>query len=202
MATVHSVTEFSNEDLERLDAWLMRRGKGITDSVELEGFLTAIVIGPNTLSPLAWFPKVWGSKQPKFRDVDELNRFAGLVMGYYNDLVAWFEREPDGFKPTFYERKIDGRRVYIVDEWCSEFMKGLRLDSASWKPLKKQHPELLKPIELFGTYAGFRELEAGDADQMHKQWSPKITPAVRAIHAFWSPHRLARHQQMTAQALH
>jgi len=49
--------QFSDEDFETLSDWLGRRGKGITDIVELEGFLTAIVIAPNTLSPLTWLPK-------------------------------------------------------------------------------------------------------------------------------------------------
>lgn len=55
---------FSDDDFETLDKWLLRRGTGVTDIVELEGFLTAIVIAPNTLSPALWLPKVRGGKQP------------------------------------------------------------------------------------------------------------------------------------------
>jgi uncharacterized protein len=58
---------FSEADFEMLDAWLLRRGKGICEIVELEGFFTAIVIGPNTLSPLKWLPRVWGGRQPRSR---------------------------------------------------------------------------------------------------------------------------------------
>jgi len=61
--------QLSDEDFETLSDWLGRRGKGITDIVELEGFLTAIVIAPNTLSPLTWLSKVWGGKHPDFRDL-------------------------------------------------------------------------------------------------------------------------------------
>jgi hypothetical protein len=35
----------SDKDFEDLSDWLMRRGRGIFDIVELDGFLTAIVIG-------------------------------------------------------------------------------------------------------------------------------------------------------------
>jgi uncharacterized protein len=56
---------FSDAAHRQLDEWLARRSQGITDIVELEGFLTAIVIGPNTLLPTLWLPKVWGGKQPK-----------------------------------------------------------------------------------------------------------------------------------------
>jgi hypothetical protein len=109
---VPAFTPFSDEDFETLGDWLVRRAKGISDIVELEGFLTAIVIGPNTLSPLAWLPKVWGGKQPSgFKDLDELNRFVALVMGFYNSIVAVFEATPRKFAPTFYESKEKGKRV-------------------------------------------------------------------------------------------
>lgn len=181
--------EFSNEDFETLSDWLSRRAKGITDVVELEGFLTENVIGPNALSPLAWLPKIWGGRRPDFKDLKEMNRFVALVMRFYNSIVLIFETSPKEFEPTFYERDIDGETVFIVDEWSWGFMKGVRLDTAGWKPLKRERPELLKPLELFGTRAGFRELDAGGADRMHALWSPRIAPAVREIHAFWLPHR-------------
>lgn len=181
--------EFSDEDFETLSDWLLHRGKGITDIVELEGLLTAIVIGPNTLSPLTWLPKVWGGKHPDFKDLEEMNRFVALVMHFYNSIVLIFETSPEQFEPTFYERTIRGRTVFIVDEWCWGFMKGLRLNSVGWKPLKRECPELLKPLQLFGTSAGFRELDAGGADRMHASWSPRIAPAVRNIYIYWLPYR-------------
>lgn len=191
---------FSDADFETLDAWLLRRGKGICEIVELEGFLTSVVIGPNTLSPLKWLPEVWGGKQPRFRDLEEMNRFTGLVMGFYNDIALAFEYAPQKFTPTFYERKVDGKRVRIVDEWCFGFMKGMRLDIAGWKPLMRERPDLLKPLQLFGTRAGWRELEAGGEVKMHRIWSTKITPAVREIHRFWIPHRRAMYEAHLAHA--
>ena len=181
--------EFSEKDFENLSEWLMRRGTGIFDIVELEGFLTAIVIGPNTLSPLKWLPKVWGGKAPKFKDLDEMNRFIALVMRFYNSLVVIFESAPGEFEPTFYQRKIEGKTILIVDEWSVGFVKGMRLGALGWKTLKRERPELLRPIELFGTRAGWRELKAAGDAAMHATWSPRIAPAVREIHGFWLPHR-------------
>ena len=180
---------FSQDHFETLAGWLTRRATGIFDIVELEGFLTAIVIGPNMLSPLKWLPKVWGGKAPKFKDLEEMNRFIALMMGYYNSIVAVFESAPGQFEPTFYEREVGGKTIVIVDEWCTGFLKGMRLDAPGWKPLKRERPELLKPLELFGTRAGWRELKAGGDARMHATWSPRIAPAVRDIYAFWLPNR-------------
>ena len=128
--------EFSDEDFETLSDWLIRRGKGIFDIVELDGFLTAAVIGPNTLSPLKWLPKVWGGKVPKFKDLEEMNRFVALVMGYYNSIIAVFEFKPGQFEPTFYGREVGGKTIVIVDEWCTGFLKagGNARMHATWSP--------------------------------------------------------------------
>ena len=197
-----SLSDFSEADYAALAKWLGHRRSGITDIVELEGFLTAIVIGPRTVSPMAWLPKIWGGKAPKFASLEELNRFVALVMAYYNDLARWFALDPDRFEPTFYEHEAHGPRVVIVDEWCTGFLKGMRVDPKSWIPLKKAAPHLLKPLQLFGSPAGWAELEAGGEAKTHKHWSPKVAPAVRAIHQFWLRIRLAELQASGDQTTH
>jgi uncharacterized protein len=196
------IVPMSDEAYEELSEWLQRRHTGITDIVELEGFLTAIVIAPNALSPMTWLPKVWGGKAPKFRDIDELNRFIGRVVGLYNHVALCFEQAPEQFRPTFYESRVSGKRVFIVDEWCFGFVKGMRHGGSEWNPLKKERPDLLKPILLFGTPVGWKELDAGGADVMHKKWSKKIEPAVRAIHQYWLPRRMMALRKVTEPATH
>jgi len=174
----------------------------IQDIVELEGLLTALVIGPNLIPPPVWLPKVWGGHDPKFKDLEEVNHFVRLVMELHNELVFVFDQAPEKFRPTFYESKVDGRRVQIVDEWCLGFLKGMRVDATAWKPLKRERHEVLKPIEQFGSKAGWRELEAGGEERMHRRWSPQIAPYVRAIHAYWIPHRIAQHRKRSGDVLH
>lgn len=199
---LHSPVMFSEGAFEELDAWLLRRRIGITDIVELEGFLTALVIGPVTLNPMTWLPKVWGGKAPKFKNLEEMNRFIALVIGYYNDLVLRFESAPDRFQPTFYESRVAGRRVIVVDEWCFGFLKGMRVDAPSWKPMKAEHPELLRPLQLFGAPAGWKEIASGAGASIHRKWSPKVAPAVRAIHQFWMPYRRAQNRTSSGEAVH
>jgi hypothetical protein len=78
----------------------------------------------------------------------------------------------------------------------------MRLDAQGWKPLKRDRPELLKPIELFGSPAGWKECEAGGEEKMHRRWSPRVTPAIKAIHAYWIPHRIAQHRQQQGEKVH
>ena len=182
---------FSDDDFEQLNAWLLKRAREICDIVTLEGFLTAIVIGRDTISPMLWLSKVWGKGKPQFKDLGELNHFTALVMGLYNEIAGCFEQDSASFEPSFYEQRYDDQTVVIVDEWCEGFIKGMRLDTEGWKPLKRERPELLRPIELFGTRAGWRKLEQGGEAAMHATWSVRTAPAVRAIYAYWLPYRRA-----------
>jgi uncharacterized protein len=193
-------SSFSEEDFEQLNAWLLKRARGICDIVTLEGFLTAILIGPNLISPNLWLPKIWGRGKPQFKDLEDLNRFVSLVMGLYNELAICFQQDPESFEPSFYESPLNDKTVIIVDEWCDGFVKGMRMDPDGWKPLKRAQPELLKPMELFGTRAGWRKVEAGGEAEMHATWSVRIAPAVRAIHAYWLPYRRAA-QAMPGNAI-
>jgi hypothetical protein len=85
---------------------------------------------------------------------------------------------------------------------CWGFLKWVRLDSRGWKSLKRERPDLLKPIELFGSPAGWKECAAGGDAKMHHLWSPKVTPAVKAIHAYWILHRLAQHRRKAGETIH
>ncbi|MBS0379574.1 MAG: UPF0149 family protein [Proteobacteria bacterium] len=90
------------------------------------------------------------------KDLDELNRFVALVMGFYNSIAVVFETAPSEFEPTFYESRVRGKKVIIVDEWCVGFIEGMRMDSSGWNLLRGERPAFLRPIELFGrpTVAG------------------------------------------------
>jgi len=180
---------FSEQAFDELDAWLQRRPVGLFDIVTLEGFLTAIVIGPNMISPVRWLPRVWGGRAPQFRDLDELNRFTALVMAYHNDIAVQFEIDSAHFAPTFYQRKVGRKTILIVDEWCEGFMNGVRLDAKAWKPLESERPQLLKPLRLFGTRAGWRDLKAAGGVAVHAKWSVRVAPAVRDVYLYWLPFR-------------
>ena len=115
---------------------------------------------------------------PKFRALEERNYFIVLATTYYSEALIRFEPDPHAFEATFYTSKFKGKRIAILVEWCDGLLKGARLDADGRKSLKKARPDLLKPMELFGSRAYPRELETGDADKFHRIWSAHIAPAV------------------------
>lgn len=61
----------------------------------LDGYLHAIAIGPETIMPRQWLPKVWGedsAMMPSMDNIDQLNHIMGLVMRHYNSIISGFEQ--------------------------------------------------------------------------------------------------------------
>jgi len=56
----------------------------------LDGFLTAIVVGPEEVPPSTWFPMIWGTPgdRPIFRSPDEEKRIRKLMMRAYNAILT------------------------------------------------------------------------------------------------------------------
>lgn len=190
------LTPLSQDEFEALGQWLLSDAmpESCMDVVTLEGFLTAIAIGPVALSPATWLPRIWGGGEdgpaPQLDSLEAFNDLLSLIMRLYNDIVSTFEADPHAFTPTFYERTVRGKTYTIVDEWCDGFLRGIELARAAWQPMFEESPEMLRPLTLFGTPEGWAELEASeDEEAMHAQWSSKIAPAVRAINGHWLLYR-------------
>lgn len=192
----------SPSDLKQLEEFLLsdKTPDECMDISSLDGFLTAIVIGPDTLMPSQWLPQIWGETPEDemiWDSMEETNQIMGLIMSYYNSIAAIFAKNPKSFQPLFY----DNKGVTIIEEWCVGFMQGVELSEDSWNPLidSKEGSILLAPILLYGTKAGWEELEKNTAETMtaHEKWVKMIPLTVVSIYNYWLPFR-----KSTAKATH
>lgn len=156
------------------------------DLSTLEGFLTAMVIGPSMVMPSKWVPWVWdhidGRVAPPFEDLDEANAMLGLVMRLYNSLIRRFQTDPEGFRPVCFDGAEWG-----ASEWCEGFLTGVGLDDA-WSPLLVGQPAWFRPFFRLGTDEGIR-LTMQDEDA--ELWVDAIAPSLVKIHDFWLQRRQA-----------
>src|SRR3546814_19313106 len=73
--------DLTDEDIETLDTFLMSE-QAPEDCMlisDLDGFLTAIAIGPEPVPQADWMPVVWAGDEPAFADAAQAERFQGRL---------------------------------------------------------------------------------------------------------------------------
>ncbi len=158
------------------------------DVSTLEGFLTALAIGPDTLMPSQWLPWVYdmqeGKAEPEFKNLDQAQRILGLIMRHYNAVIHVFMADPASFEPVYWRGAQWG-----AAEWCEGFLLGTRFSREAWGLLMVGQPKLFTPFFRLGTDEG---IELIKTDRDAECWMNAVAPALVEIHAYWKPHRDAR----------
>ena len=192
----------SDEELERLDRFLVERieasededdegdeiEEGVLGLSELDGFLTAIVSGPQSVVPSVWLPAVWGECEPRWETEDQALEIFTLMMRHMNAIAGHLMEEPGTFEPIFLSREKEGAEYLIVDDWCVGYVRALALTPDAWRAGGKGMESLLQPIFAFGTPEGWQMLDSL-SDERHESLQQEIIPSVRAIHGFWLDRR-------------
>jgi uncharacterized protein len=187
-------TPLSNEEIRELDAFLMSDATPdeCMDVVTLDGFLSALAIGPELVPPSVWLPLVWGGeKEPVFESSAQAERIIGILMRRFNDICRMFGENAAGFEPLLYTREVDGETEWIGEDWCVGFMEAVYLSFDEWQPLFDDKPgcALLAPILTLGTEVGWKGLDASaDAEAESEAALEALGPSVEAIAAYWRLH--------------
>jgi uncharacterized protein len=139
-------------DLENLDAFLAsdRVPESCMQLSELDGFLTAIAIGPAAVMPSEWLPVIWGQGEPVFESDAELQSVVGTIFMRHEAILRDIEQEPDAYEPLLGETP-DGR--LLATDWAAGFMTGAALRKDAWRPLlqTEEGAEILAPSSLSWT---------------------------------------------------
>lgn len=192
----------SDAELDELEQFLTSDAtpEECMDIAMLDGFLTALVIAPNTILPSQWLPAVWGETEEEemvWDSTEKMQRILDLVMRMYNDRVQDLHEDIDAYDPLIYQSQHEGKPVPILDEWCTGFIHAIELDLEGWQPLvKTDDPEdaggLLTPMLLYGTEEGWNQLKDNPAlAERHQDFADAIGPCVIGIRDYWLPHRKA-----------
>jgi len=203
------MTPLSDTELEELDQFLLY-GVANDEAMTLDtldGYLHAIAIGPQTVMPKQWLPKVWGedsAMMPPMDSIDQLNHIMGLVMRHYNSIISGFEQSPPVVMPYWNTYQYDIGEFEDAEMWAHGFTEGVALNRAAWKRLfdSPQGQQWYRPIGLLG-----EESFSADQDELTKtpeqreQLAQQIEDSLVNIHAFWLPLREAIHEQETSQRL-
>jgi uncharacterized protein len=176
------------------------------DVAMLHGYLTAIAVGPVTLTPSKWLPGVWGETgEPAFDSLEHAQHILDLLVRYYNEIVLTFMEAPEQFQPVLFEYGKEGERTVSAEEWCIGFSLGVHLQSEAWKPLleDEESSELLLPIVAFSVDEAWNEVIAGrNPDEVREDLIGLLPEAVQGIYLYWKPLREKRPPGLTSDSFH
>ena len=78
---------------------------------EFDGFVTALISGPEPVAPEEWMPVIWGGgrRPPKLKKPGGLARIAELNLRHLNNTAATRQHYPETLQPWFMEKEVSGR---------------------------------------------------------------------------------------------
>ncbi len=176
--------------LEELDAFLMSDDAPDNCMMlsDLDGYLTAVAIGPELIMPSEWLPHVWGGASAEFKSEDQARRVLGAIMGRYNEILDILAHEPEVFEPILYENRKTGEMV--AADWADGFLIGVQLRARAWQALfNSDEGMLFAPIAAFmlGDDGGYMLTPEHDADieAFRAQAGDLIPVAVTGMYQFF-----------------
>ena len=190
--------------LERLNTWLNTldpppRVDGVS---MLDGYLTAIVIGPCSIAPDEWFIDLLGERGRIATAAGTTLAAITAIIARFNAISEGLATAPNRHRPIF-EKTDDG--LALPQPWCMGFLAAMRLRLDAWQPLLDlNHVEhgLLLPILLYCTDPSGAPMlgpprKGPQTEQFLRTAYHDIPLVIPAIRDFWMPPRV---RQATPQA--
>ncbi len=180
-------------DLKALDEYLMsdESPENCMQLSDLDGFLTAIVVGPDLIKPSEWLPVIWGGDPPEFSDDAQATTILGAILGRYNEIAQSLAKIPPEIDPIFWEANGG---VVIAGDWAEGFMDAMGLRSSEWMEMLEDEEEgvpLLPILALAGDENEGVALAGGveELEKLHTEASVLIPTCVVEIDTFWKANR-------------
>ena len=180
--------------LQELDEFLTSDGAPDRSMAlsNLDGFLTAVAIGPDRIKPSEWLPRIWGDETPEFLSEEEANRVLGTILGRYNQIITQLRDNPGRYQPLI--RQNEHGQI-IAGDWVAGFIEGIALRSHGWQALLKseKYRNYVAPIAVHITDAqGNHPLKPEESENVKaliERAAELIPAAVRSIDGFFKQTR-------------
>ncbi len=200
----------SGEEIAELDEFLNSEETSMeTMSIDaLDGYLTAIVVGPTNLSFNQWFSGIWGPSKddaPHFKTTAHAQHIFDLIIRQMNGIIAELEESPDHIMPIFDTRVYQNDNYEYVDGdmWAYGFLQGVNLCRNDWQSLFNDENGIraLRPIILLGEDdLSEEEIALTETPKQREALTIEIPASISWIYQFWLPYRHAMAERALAKA--
>jgi uncharacterized protein len=193
MSSVSTHKPLSEAQLDRLQALLGRSSSADAMNVErFDGFLAALIVGPDMVMPSEYLPRVWGGESADdsgLADPDELKEFLALLMQHWNGIADTLEAG-DVYVPIFLE---DANGITQGRDWAKGFMQGVNLRRHSWAELiaDEQESGAILPIALMAGEVDPDWPPEPLTDEKREEILMMMAAGLVRIHRYFKPHRSA-----------
>ena len=144
-------------EIERLSELLDARAvpfKGFNLEA-LDGFLSALAVGPETVPTEEWQPVVWGGKVPRWGDAEEAAAVEGLLAQHWRlveQRVRFVGEDfPDRLAPLLWlpedPTAHQDDELDVARDWAYGFFRGVELRETAWEKWLDEHVWI---DEIFG----------------------------------------------------
>jgi len=138
--------------------------------LRLDGFFTALGIGPNLIMPSRWMERLLDGRPP-MENIEEANLIMGALMERYNKVIKPLHGALSQYRPSC----VPGDRsktasLERVLAWCEGFVEALVLDP-DWQAMLEDeaHRTFLGPIFLYApSWHEAYEREESAKDQLER----------------------------------
>ncbi len=114
----------------------------------LDGYFTALIVGPVTPSSSLWLPLVWdmtgGGAEPEFESPEEAQHIMELLMKMKKSIVTQLSDSSDYFALLPDTTGLEDGEVkdLLIRLWATGFMIGARCCGVDWSPLTSDKDSL------------------------------------------------------------
>lgn len=154
--------------------------------LQLEGFLTGLIVAPDLTPPSSWIEALWNEDGPLCRDTDQLQAVLDGVTGYYNTLLDIIDKEGADWLPMF----MDGNRkanLVSAGVWVQGFWQAMTFVPDAWAALMEDERTyiLVEPFAAFVDLGSIDNdltpIETNETRHHSASLIPHVLPELRKI---------------------
>jgi uncharacterized protein len=153
---------------------------------ELQGFLCAVVSGPEFIPPSEWLPAALGESM-RYESEAQAQQVLDLVMRFYNQTVQALDAGK-GFDFVLY--RPDEAADFDYETWCLGYLDGVEFSPVAWEEAgdADEVDELLFPIvALAGELPAqsVTRMKPGELERLLTACREDFGAIVCGIHQYW-----------------
>jgi uncharacterized protein len=134
----------TDAELDQLSTILERfRRERSMNLEQLDGFLAALICGPELVPPSKYLPEIWGDRTA-FEDISSAREFLSLITRHWN-AIAYTLNSGEIYLPLLFE---DENGISYGNDWANGFLRGMKFGKEDWALLldDEDHGGSLIPI--------------------------------------------------------